>query len=174
MLVAGGASAWNQLIERFRDARMRRTKTRPLPSGRVTAPEAALFGTALALGGLGLLALGPHVQAVWVALATFVLYVMVYTPLKVLTPWNTVVGAVPGALPPVIGWAAATGTLGIEGWVLFLIVFLWQFPHFYAIAWLYREDYVRGGLKMLTIDDPTGRARAGMRSRMLSPCSRWA
>jgi protoheme IX farnesyltransferase len=155
-LVAGGASAWNQLLERARDLRMRRTATRPLPSGRLTPAEAALFGTAL--GGLGtlVLILGANVLAAEVAAATFLLYVFVYTPLKPRTTLNTAVGAVPGALPPVIGWAAATGQLGIEAWSLFLIVFLWQFPHFLAIAWIYRDDYARAGHRMLPSVDPQG------------------
>src|SRR5262249_39689550 len=128
-LVAGAASAWNQLLERDRDLRMRRTAGRPLPSGRVTAGEAALVGTLLGVAGTVILALGANPRAAAVAVALFLLYVFVYTPLKPLTTLNTAVGAVPGALPPVIGWAAATGQLGIEAWSLFLIVFLWQFPH---------------------------------------------
>jgi heme o synthase len=155
-LVAGGASAWNQYLERVRDGRMRRTASRPLPGGRLTASEALVFGTGLAVMGLAILAVGANVLAAGVALATFVLYVGVYTPLKPLTTLNTAVGAVPGALPPVIGWAAATGRLGIEAWVLFLIVFLWQFPHFLAIAWIYRDDYLRAGHKMLPSVDPRG------------------
>jgi heme o synthase len=164
-LVAGGASAWNQYLERRRDQQMRRTAGRPLPSGRLAPAEAALFGTALAILGLALLALGPQPLAAAVAAATFVLYAFVYTPLKPLTTLNTAVGAVPGALPPVIGWAAATGRLGVEAWALFLIVFLWQFPHFLAIAWIYRDDYARAGYRMLpTVDPPgtiTGRQAAG-------------
>jgi protoheme IX farnesyltransferase len=164
-LVAGGASAWNQYLERHRDALMRRTAGRPLPSGRVGKGEAVAFGTALTVAGAAILACGPHPIAAAVALATFVLYVLVYTPLKPRTTLNTAVGAVPGALPPVIGWAAATGRLGIEAWALFLIVFLWQFPHFLAIAWIYRDDYARGGHVMLPVVDPqgaiTGRQAAG-------------
>lgn len=156
-LVAGAASAWNQVWERERDRRMRRTASRPLPSGRLTPLEATVFGGVLGLVGLALLALGVNLSAAAVALATLVLYVFVYTPLKWRTTLNTAVGAVPGALPPVIGWAAATGQLGVEAWSLFLIVFLWQFPHFLAIAWLYRDDYRRGGHKMLPVLDPTGR-----------------
>ncbi|HEX8201521.1 MAG TPA: heme o synthase [Isosphaeraceae bacterium] len=159
-LVAAGASAWNQVMERVRDGRMRRTAGRPLPRGLLAPAEAMLFGTALAVAGLALLALGPHLAAARVALATFGLYVLAYTPLKARTTLNTAVGAVPGALPPVIGWAAATGTLGIEALALFLIVFLWQFPHFLAIAWIYREDYARAGYKMLPAVDPRG-ARTG-------------
>ncbi len=155
-LVAGGASALNQVLERSRDRLMRRTAGRPLPTGRVSPAEAAVFGAALAVVGLVTLALAANLTAAAVALATLVLYVFVYTPLKPWTTLNTAIGAVPGALPPVIGWAAATGRLGVEAWALFLIVFLWQFPHFLAIAWVYRDDYARGGHKMLPSVDPTG------------------
>jgi protoheme IX farnesyltransferase len=155
-LVAGGASAWNQYLERVRDQKMRRTANRPLPAGRVTPAEAAVFGSLLAVLGTVILTLGTNRLAASVALATFVLYVFVYTPLKSVTTLNTVIGAVPGALPPVIGWAAATDRLGVEAWALFLIVFLWQFPHFLAIAWLYRDDYARGGHRMLPAVDPRG------------------
>lgn len=156
-LVAGAASVLNMVWERDRDALMRRTRRRPLPTGRVSPREAAAFGVALgAAGTLVLLALA-NATAAAVAVATLALYAWVYTPLKPLTTLNTGVGAIPGALPPVIGWAAATGTLSIEGWTLFLIVFLWQFPHFLAIAWVHREDYARGGMKMLPCLDPDGR-----------------
>jgi heme o synthase len=156
-LVAGGAGALNQWLERRRDALMRRTAGRALPGGRLTGIEAVSFG--LALGALGtlLLALGANALAATVAVVTFLLYVLVYTPLKPLTSLNTAVGAIPGALPPLIGWGAATGRLGIEAWSLFLIVFLWQFPHFLAIAWIYREDYRRAGFRMLTARDDRGR-----------------
>ncbi len=155
-LVAGGASAWNMILERERDGRMRRTAGRPLPSGRLTLAEAVAFGTSLAAAGVAILALGVNGLSAGVALTTFVLYVGVYTPLKSITTLNTAVGAIPGALPPVIGWAASTGRLGIEPFALFLIVFLWQFPHFLAIAWIYREDYARGGHRMLPSVDPEG------------------
>ncbi len=155
-MVASGASTWNQVLEIARDQRMRRTRNRPLPSGVVSPGEAASFGIALSLTGLAILAIGTNLTAASVALATFMLYVFVYTPLKPLTTLNTAVGAIPGALPPVIGWAAATGQLSVEAWALFLILFLWQFPHFLAIAWIYREDYARGGHMMLPIVDPTG------------------
>jgi protoheme IX farnesyltransferase len=155
-LVAGGASALNQWLERARDARMRRTSNRALPMGRVTAVEACFFGWGLGTLGTLLLLVGANWLAAAVAAGTLLLYVLVYTPLKSRTTLNTVIGAIPGALPPVIGWAAATGTLGIEAFALFLIVFLWQFPHFLAIAWIYREDYARGGMKMLPGFDPQG------------------
>ncbi|MDB5352393.1 MAG: protoheme farnesyltransferase [Planctomycetota bacterium] len=155
-LVASGASAWNQVIEKDRDAKMRRTARRPLPSGVLEPLESAVFASVLGITGVAILAFGTNTLAALVALATFVLYVAVYTPLKPLTTLNTAVGAVPGALPPVIGWAAATGSVGIEAFTLFLIVFLWQFPHFLAIAWVHRDDYARGGHKMLPIVDPDG------------------
>ncbi len=136
---------------------MRRTANRALPSGRIAPAEAAIFGGVLALSGAAILLLGANLLAASVALATLVLYVFVYTPLKPLTTLNTVVGAIPGALPPVIGWAAAAGRLGLEAWTLFLIVFLWQFPHFLAIAWIHREDYKRAGFRMLTVRDAGGR-----------------
>jgi protoheme IX farnesyltransferase len=155
-LVAGGASALNQWMERGSDALMRRTAHRAIPTGRVTAAGALWFGVGLGLLGTAILLLGVNVLSAMVALTTLLLYVLVYTPLKPWTTLNTPLGAIPGALPPVIGWAAATGTLGIEALALFLIVFLWQFPHFLAIAWIYREDYARGGLKMLPAIDPQG------------------
>ena len=155
-LVAAGASVWNQVLERDRDGRMRRTANRPLPGGRVLLGEAVAFGTAITAAGVLILGLGANWLASGVALTTFVLYVGVYTPLKPITTLNTAIGAIPGALPPVIGWAAATGRLGVGPWALFLIVFLWQFPHFLAIAWIYREDYARGGFRMLPGVDADG------------------
>ena len=155
-LVAGGASAWNMILERDRDARMRRTANRPLPSGRLSLLEAVSFGTAITLAGLIILFAGVNGLSAGVAATTFVLYVGLYTPLKSVTTLNTAIGAIPGALPPVIGWAASTGRLGVEPWALFLIMFLWQFPHFLAIAWIYREDYARGGHKMLPCVDLDG------------------
>jgi heme o synthase len=155
-LVAGGASAWNQILERSRDSLMRRTRTRPLPSGRVSPGAAAAFGMVITSVGLVLLALSVNLTSAVVALATWLLYVLVYTPLKPVTTLNTAIGAIPGALPPVIGWAAATDQLGVEAWALFVIVFLWQFPHFLAIAWIYRDDYARGGHRMLPSVDPLG------------------
>ncbi len=160
-MVAGGAGALNQWLERDRDAMMRRTANRALPAGRLSSGEAILFGLTLGVVGTLLLAIGANHLAASVAMITFLLYVFVYTPLKPLTTLNTVVGAIPGALPPMIGWGAATGRLGIEAWSLFLIVFLWQFPHFLAIAWIYREDYRRAGFRMLTGRDVRGRMTGG-------------
>jgi heme o synthase len=156
-LVAGGAGALNQWLELERDARMRRTSNRALPAGRLAPSEAAVFGGLLVFAGTAVLLMGANLLAAKVALVTFLLYVFVYTPLKTRTTLNTVIGAIPGALPPVIGWAAATGRLGVEAWALFLIVFLWQFPHFLAIAWIYRDDYERAGFRMLTVGDARGR-----------------
>ncbi|MFI5382223.1 MAG: heme o synthase [Tepidisphaerales bacterium] len=155
-LVAGGAGALNQWLERARDAQMRRTANRALPAGRLTPSEVAIFGGLLVFLGTAVLLLGANLMAAAVAFVTFVLYVFVYTPMKPWTTLNTVVGAVPGALPPLIGWGAATGRLGLEAWSLFLIVFLWQFPHFLAIAWIYRDDYQRAGFRMLTGGDAQG------------------
>jgi protoheme IX farnesyltransferase len=155
-LVAGGAGALNQWLERDRDARMRRTLSRALPSGRLAPSQAAVCGGVLVFLGTAVLLLGANLLAATVAFTTFGLYVFVYTPLKPWTTLNTLIGAVPGALPPVIGWGAATGRLGMEAWALFLIVFLWQFPHFLAIAWIYRDDYQRAGFRMLTAGDTRG------------------
>jgi len=157
-LVAAGASALNQYLERDTDARMRRTRNRPLPAGRL-APRAALrFGVLAACGGLIYLSVLTNPLAAAMAASTLVSYVFAYTPLKRISAWNTLGGAVPGALPPVIGWTAATGTLETGAGCLFLLLFLWQFPHFWAIAWLYRDDYARAGLKMVpTLDQEGGR-----------------
>jgi protoheme IX farnesyltransferase len=156
-LVAGGAGALNQCLERVRDGRMRRTATRALPTGRLSLVEAVWFGSLIALLGAAILAFATNPLAAAIACSTLVLYDFVYTPLKSRTSLNTVIGAIPGALPPVIGWAAATGRLGVEALALFLIVFLWQFPHFLAIAWIYRDDYRRAGFRMLTGNDSSGR-----------------
>lgn len=156
-LVAGGASAWNQYLERDTDSRMRRTENRPLPAHRLEPREVAAFGSLLGIGGVFYLAfLTPHVLAALVAGFTFVTYVFVYTPLKRVTTLNTLVGAIPGALPPVIGWSAVRGSIGPEVVALFLVVFLWQVPHFLAIAWIYRHEYARAGLVMLPTVDPDG------------------
>jgi len=158
-LVAGGAAALNQVYERRTDALMERTRLRPLPDGRITPPEASVFGLLLSAAGLLLLTLYSTWLASLLAFATLVIYLLVYTPLKLRSPIATLVGAIPGALPPLIGWTAARGiTMG--GISLFLIVFLWQIPHFMAIAWMYRRDYSAAGFPMLPVIDPSG-ARAG-------------
>jgi protoheme IX farnesyltransferase len=156
-LVASGASALNMVLERDTDARMHRTRTRPLPAGRLRVVDAVWFGIALtALGLAELLWLSGGLAAL-VATTTWATYLFVYTPLKRRTSLSTLVGAVPGALPPLIGWAAARQALDPGAWVLFTILFLWQVPHFLAIAWIYRDDYARGGLPMLPVLDPEGR-----------------
>jgi heme o synthase len=156
-LVAGGASALNQLLERHSDALMNRTGNRPLPAGRLLPLEVLLFGVFLGVVGVGYLLVAlPQPAAALVAAVTFLCYVLVYTPLKRVTTLNTLIGAVPGALPPVIGWTAARGSLGWEAVALFLILFLWQVPHFLAIAWIYRDDYARAGLRMLPVLDRHG------------------
>lgn len=159
-LVAGGASALNQVIERQPDALMRRTRMRPLPDGRLQPGESLIFATATAGAGLLILALGANLLSAAVAFTTLLTYAAIYTPLKRVSSFATVVGAIPGALPPVIGWAAARGTLSQGAWILFGIVFLWQLPHFLAIAWIYREDYARAGFPMLPVIDPDGRSTA--------------
>jgi protoheme IX farnesyltransferase len=156
-LVAAGASCLNMVLERRTDSLMLRTRTRPLPAGRLRPPEALAFGLALTTTGLALLAWRTSALAAAVAFVTWASYLFLYTPLKTRTSLSTVVGALPGALPPVIGWAAARGQLEPGAFVLFAIVFLWQIPHFLAIAWIYREDYARGGLPMLPVLDPDGR-----------------
>ena len=157
-LVAAGASALNQVLERATDALMHRTRNRPIPAGRIRPAEATLFGALLTGAGLGLLGALCGPLSALVAFATWASYLFLYTPLKRRTHLATLVGAVPGALPPVIGWAAASGRLEPGAFILFAIVFLWQIPHFLAIAWIYREDYAGGGFRMLPVVDPAGHA----------------
>lgn len=159
-LVAGGASAFNQVIERAPDALMRRTRLRPVPDGRLQPGESLLFALVASLAGLLILGVGVNALSAAVAATTLLIYVLVYTPLKRRTSFATVIGAIPGALPPVIGWAAARGSLDEGAWVLFSIVFLWQLPHFLAIAWIYRDDYGRAGFPMLPVIEPDGRSTA--------------
>jgi heme o synthase len=159
-LVAGGAAVLNQLYERDTDALMRRTRLRPLPAGRVAPADARVFGFVLSIAGLALLALRANWLAAALALGTLVVYLFVYTPIKRKTPLATLVGAVPGALPALIGWTASHGAIAPGGAALFAIVFLWQIPHFMAIAWLYRDDYGKAGFPMLPVIEPAGR-RAG-------------
>ena len=156
-LVAGGAAALNQVWERHTDALMRRTSTRPLPGGRLGTSEGAWFGVLLSAVGLAQLALAVNVTAATVAAATLASYVLVYTPLKVRTSLATLVGAIPGALPPVIGWTAATGTITLPALVLFGIVFFWQMPHFLGLAWLFRADYANARIPLLPVVEPDGR-----------------
>jgi len=156
-MAAGGAAVLNQWLEREADARMIRTKERPIPAGRISPLEALIYGLVLSLGGCLLLYAGANALASVLTASTIASYVLLYTPLKRLTTWNTIIGAIPGALPPLIGWAAAEGRISTLGWVLFLILFLWQLPHFFAIAWTHRKDYARGGFVMLSNADATGK-----------------
>jgi heme o synthase len=158
MLVGAGTAALNQYVERDMDAVMRRTAARPLPSGQLQPGEVLLFGIGTIILGAAWLVLAVNALSATIALATCVLYLGAYTPLKTRTTLATAVGAVPGALPPLIGWAAATGTISLGAWVLFAILFFWQFPHFMAIAWMYREDYGRAGILMLPVVDKKGDA----------------
>lgn len=157
-LVAAGTSALNQYLERDLDAKMTRTRNRPLPAGRMAPRQALIFACSITLIGLIGLALTVNLLTAGLAAATHVFYIFVYTPLKQKTSLSTLVGAVPGALPPVGGWAAARNDLSIEAWVLFAILFLWQLPHVLAISWLYSEDYKRGGFQLLPIIDPQGQS----------------
>jgi protoheme IX farnesyltransferase len=159
-LVAGGASAFNQILEREPDSLMQRTRLRPMPNRRLPVRDAALFASVLSIAGFVILALGANLLSAVVAFVTLATYAIIYTPLKKLSSFATVIGAIPGALPPVIGWAAAEDALSRGAWVLFGIVFLWQLPHFLAIAWIYREDYARAGFPMLPVIEPDGRSTA--------------
>ncbi|MEP7118151.1 MAG: heme o synthase [Acidobacteriota bacterium] len=157
-LVAFGSSALNQVWERDTDRLMHRTRMRPLPAARLAPRQATWFGVALSLAGLAQLWIFATPLAAAVAFATLASYVVWYTPLKLKSSLSTIVGAVPGALPPLIGWAAATNSLSAPGWVLFGIMFLWQMPHFLAIAWMYRDDYARAGMPLLPVIEPDGRS----------------
>jgi len=161
-LVAGGTNAWNQIWERDVDARMARTRGRPLPSGRLAASHAMWFASAITAGGVIYLGVTVNLLTASLAALTFASYVLLYTPLKRRTSLNTLIGAVPGALPIVGGWTAAGGGLDVAVAALFWILFLWQLPHFLALAWIYREDYRAGGLKMLSVDDHDGHDTARM------------
>ncbi len=156
-LIAAGTSAMNHYLERESDARMRRTASRPLPSGVLKPLQVLAFGGGLILAGTLYLGLATNVLATLVAVSASASYLLIYTPLKPRTTLATMVGAFPGAAPPLIGWAAARGHLGLDAWILFAILFLWQFPHFQSIAWMYREDYARAGIKMLPVVDHSGR-----------------
>ncbi|MEP7354240.1 MAG: heme o synthase [Acidobacteriota bacterium] len=154
MLIAGGTAALNQWYEREGDGLMLRTKGRPIPSGQLSATQALLFGTLLSAVGFIELVLGANVLTGLLALFTLASYLFIYTPLKRVSPISTTIGAIPGAMPPLIGYAAASGHLNYEAGLLFAILFVWQFPHFYAIAWMYREDYARAGIRMLPVVEP--------------------
>ena len=155
-LIASGTAALNQWYEREADGKMRRTMARPLPSGRITANRALWFAIVISLLGFIELTLAVNVLTGLLGLFTLASYLFIYTPLKQRSPHSTTLGAIPGAMPPLIGYAAASGTLTWEAWTLFAILFVWQFPHFYAIAWMYREDYERAGIRMLPVVEPDG------------------
>jgi heme o synthase len=156
-LVASGAAALNQYIERKHDAQMDRTSSRPLPSGEMQPGTVLLFGAVISLAGLALLAVMVNSLTALLGATTLLTYLFVYTPLKRVTTLNTAIGAIPGALPPLMGWTAATDEISMGGWALFAILFFWQLPHFLAIAWLYREDYRKAGYAMLPVLDASGR-----------------
>jgi protoheme IX farnesyltransferase len=157
---AAGAAALNQWWERKADALMARTKTRPVPGGRMRPTEALIVGGVLSLIGVVYLAVACNWLSAFLTAFTVLIYIFAYTPLKRISNFNTLVGAVPGALPPLIGWAAARGTLDAGGWSLFAILFFWQLPHFFAIAWMYRDDYARAGFEMISNDDRGGERSA--------------
>lgn len=156
-LVSAGSMALNQWLERAEDKKMVRTQKRPLPAGVVTPREALLIGLGLSAAGLIVLAAGQHAAAAVLSGVTLGLYILVYTPLKKVTILCTLIGALPGALPTLAGWAAVEWPFSERAWILFVILYLWQMPHFYAISWLWRDDYVRAGFKMLSVNDPTGK-----------------
>jgi protoheme IX farnesyltransferase len=153
--VGSAAGVLNQYFERRYDALMKRTEHRPIPSGRIQPIEALFFGIFLGVVGLSYLALFTNWVATSLAMLTLVSYLAIYTPLKRKTPFATVVGGIPGALPPLIGWAVVRGSVSIEAWSLFFILFFWQMPHFLSLAWMYRNDYTRAGYKLLTVLDPS-------------------
>ena len=157
-LAAGGTIALNQYVERDLDAKMRRTRSRPLPDGRLHPAGALIFGIAISAGGVLYLLVAVNALSSLLAAITVLSYIFLYTPMKRKTPFCTFVGAIPGALPPMGGWVAAQGSLGFEAWVLFGIMFFWQIPHSLAIAWMYRADYERAGLKLLPVIHPDGRS----------------
>jgi len=159
-LIASGTAALNQWYEREADSKMKRTQGRPLPAGRLAPRNALIFAVLISAAGFVELFAGVNTLAAWLGLFTLASYLFVYTPLKQRSPHSTTIGAIPGAMPPLIGYAAASGTLTWEAWVLFAILFLWQFPHFYAIAWMYREDYERAGIRMLPVVEPDGESTA--------------
>ncbi|HZL79403.1 MAG TPA: heme o synthase [Candidatus Limnocylindrales bacterium] len=162
-LVAAGAAALNQLLEREYDAKMRRTASRPLPSGRLQPTTVAIFGGVCSVAGLIYLALLVNLLTSVLGAVTLVSYLFIYTPLKRVTWTNTLVGAIPGALPPLMGWTAARNELGGEGWALFAILAFWQLPHFFAIAWMYRDEYAKAGFIMLPNVDADG-SRTGQQA----------
>jgi protoheme IX farnesyltransferase len=159
-LIASGTFTLNQWWEREADSKMRRTAQRPLAAGRMSPAHALWFGIALSIAGFAELSLGVNLLTGFLGLFTLTSYLFLYTPLKSRTPHSTTVGAIPGAMPPLIGYAASSGTLTAEAWALYAILFVWQFPHFYSIAWMYRDDYARAGIRMLPVVEPDCRSTA--------------
>jgi protoheme IX farnesyltransferase len=159
-LVAAGTNALNQYAEREHDAKMRRTARRPLPAGRIAPRDALVFASAIAIIGTAYLGLAVNWTTALLGAFTLTSYIFVYTPLKRRSTACTIIGAVPGAIPPLMGWTAATGSLAVGGWIVFAILFFWQLPHFMAISWMYREDYGRAGFRMLSVEDADGAATA--------------
>lgn len=156
-LLGGGLGALNQFIEREHDAKMRRTENRPLPAARLVPGEALIFGVALSVAGLIELAMCINWLTGFLALLTLITYLFVYTPLKRITWMSTIIGGIPGGLPPMMGWTAARNEITTEAWILFGILFFWQMPHFFSLAWMYRRDYERAAYPMLTVLDPNGK-----------------
>jgi heme o synthase len=159
-LIASGTAALNQWYEREADAKMKRTKGRPLPSGHLTPAKALIFSIGLSIGGFVELAFGANLLTALLGLFTLTSYLFIYTPMKQRSPHSVTLGAIPGAMPPVIGFAGASGVVSMEACILFAILFVWQFPHFDAIAWMYREDYERAGIRMLPVIEPDGESTA--------------
>lgn len=156
LLIGGGAGALNQFIERKYDALMKRTERRPLPSGRLLPSEALVFGIAISAAGIIELSVFTNVLTGFLGALTWGTYLFLYTPLKRVTPFATVIGGIPGAIPPMMGWTAVRNDITPEAWVLFAILFCWQMPHFFSLAWMYRKDYARAGFKILTVADGSG------------------
>jgi protoheme IX farnesyltransferase len=159
-LVAAGTNALNQYAERGHDAKMNRTRHRPLPDGRIAPRTALVFSSTIAIAGTLYLGVAVNWLTALLGVITLASYIFIYTPMKRISPICTLIGAVPGAIPPLMGWTAATNELSLGGWILFAILFLWQLPHFMAISWLYREDYAQAGFAMLSVRDHSGRAVA--------------
>lgn len=157
LCVGGGAGALNQYMERYYDAMMKRTERRPLPSGRLNPITVLVFGTMLSIVGMFQLTFLVNPLTGFLAFITFTTYLFLYTPLKRVTPLSTFVGGIPGALPPMMGWTAVRNNITLESWVLFAILFCWQMPHFFSLAWMYRKDYSRAGFRILTVEDHSGR-----------------
>jgi len=153
LLIGGGAGALNQFIERKYDALMKRTERRPLPAERLSPQEALLFGIGISIIGILELCLFTNLLTGFLGVVTWTTYLFLYTPLKRVTPLSTVIGGIPGAIPPMMGWAAVRNDITVEAWILFAILFCWQMPHFFSLAWMYRKDYARAGFKILTVTD---------------------